>query len=100
MCTQNRHASPKTMADLEKVNVREFRNHLGKYMGKITPLAITRHGQTVGYYVPARPLPSDSERFALQQASAALDTMLTQQGITEDELVQEFRDLRAGKPSQ
>lgn len=87
------------MANLEKVNVREFRNNLGKYMGKTTPMAITRHGQTVGYYVPARPTPSKSERLSLQKASEALDAMLTQQGLTEDELVQDFRDLREGQRS-
>jgi antitoxin (DNA-binding transcriptional repressor) of toxin-antitoxin stability system len=82
------------MADLEKVNVREFRNNMSKYMGKTTPFAVTRHGQTVGYYIPARSTPSEAERLSLQKASEALDAMLTQQGITEDELVQEFRDLR------
>ena len=87
------------MAELEKVNVREFRNSMSKYMEKTTPFAVTRHGQTVGYYIPARPTPSEAERLSLQKASLALDAMLTQQGITEDELVQEFRDLREGKRS-
>ena len=87
------------MAELEKVNVREFRNKMSKYLGKTTPFAVTRQGQTIGYYIPARPTPSEAERLSLQKASEALDAMLTQQGITEDELVQEWRNLREGKRS-
>ncbi len=85
------------MTELEKVNVREFRNNISKYLEKTTPFAVTRHGQTVGYYIPARPTPGEAERLSLQKAAAAMDAMLNQQGITEDELIQEFRQIRAEK---
>ncbi len=85
------------MNNLERVNMREFRNNMSKYMDQKIPFAVTRHGQTVGYYIPARPTPTESERLSLQKAAEALDIMLSQDGITEDELVEEFRQLREGK---
>ncbi len=88
------------MAELEKVNVREFRNNMGKYMAKTTPFAVTRHGQTVGYYIPARPTPDETQRLALKKAGESIDQMLAEQGVTEDELVQAFRELREGHRSQ
>lgn len=87
------------MADLEKVNVREFRNNMSKYLAKTTPFAVTRHGQTVGYYIPARPTPNEEQRLALKKAGEALDKMLAEHGVTEDELVQEFREMREGHRS-
>jgi hypothetical protein len=88
------------MANLEKINIREFRNNMSKYMEKTTPFAVTRHGQTIGYYIPARPTPSEADLLSLQKASETLDSLLNQQGITEDQLVQEFRQLREGQRSQ
>ena len=35
-----------------KVGIREFRSDLAEYIASNTPVAITRHGQTVGYFVP------------------------------------------------
>jgi PHD/YefM family antitoxin component YafN of YafNO toxin-antitoxin module len=38
-----------------KVGIREFREKLASYvLESDTPVAITRHGDTVGYYIPAR----------------------------------------------
>jgi hypothetical protein len=85
------------MANLERVNMREFRNNMSKYMEQKIPFAVTRHGQTVGYYIPARPTPTEAERLSLQKAGEALDLMLSQEGITEDELLTEFRQMREGK---
>ncbi len=87
------------MADIEKINVREFRNNMSKYMEKSTPFAVTRHGQTVGYYIPAHPTPSETERLSLKKAGESVDKMLAEHGVTEDELVQEFRELRKGHHS-
>ena len=36
-----------------KVGIREFRENLTAYIESSTPVAITRHGETVGFYVPA-----------------------------------------------
>ena len=37
-----------------KVGVREFRSGLAEYIASATPVAVTRHGQTVGYFIPTR----------------------------------------------
>jgi len=38
-----------------KVGVKEFRAHLLSYLESVFPIAITRHGETIGYYIPAHP---------------------------------------------
>ncbi len=40
------------------------------------PVAITRHGETVGYYLPVRRKRSQSERFTLRQAAARWEELL------------------------
>jgi hypothetical protein len=62
-----------------------------------TPVAITRHGDTVGYFIPARRKRVATERAALKKAAAQLDAMLAAKGITEDELAAEFKRQRASK---
>jgi len=37
-----------------KVGLREFRADLAEYIASSTPVAITWHGQTVGYVVPTQ----------------------------------------------
>ena len=37
-----------------KVGIREFRADLAEYIASSTPVAVTRHGQTVGYFIPTR----------------------------------------------
>lgn len=82
----------------EKVGIREFREKLAAYLlESYAPVAITRHGDTVGYFIPARRKRSASERAALKEAAAQLDALLAAKGITEDELVSEFKSRRAAK---
>jgi PHD/YefM family antitoxin component YafN of YafNO toxin-antitoxin module len=53
-----------------KVGIREFREKLASYLLEAEqPLAITRHGDTVGYYIPARPKRTEAERAAPQGGS-------------------------------
>jgi antitoxin (DNA-binding transcriptional repressor) of toxin-antitoxin stability system len=38
-----------------KVGIREFRSQLPHYLLEVgQPLAITRHGETIGYYIPTQ----------------------------------------------
>ena len=81
-----------------RVGIREFREKLATYLLESdAPVAITRHGDTVGYYIPARRKRSEEERTALKEAAAQLDALLTAKGVTEDELVADFKRWRAGK---
>ena len=53
-----------------------------------------RHGQTVGYFLPTHKKPEQAELESLMQAAEKLDRLLAEKGITEDELIEEFRQLR------
>lgn len=77
--------------------MREFRNNLAKYLSATNPVAVTRHGQTVGYFLPTLQLPEKAELESLKIAAVKLDELLASNGITEDELVAEFRQLREGR---
>lgn len=83
-------------SNIVKIGMREFRAHLQQYLLTSTPMAITRHGETVGFYIPTRQHPQRAELDALKQAAKQLEKLLITEGITEDELVKEFRDLREG----
>lgn len=81
-----------------KVGIREFREKLATYvLESDTPVAITRHGDTVGYYIPARRKRSEAERSALREAASRLQKMLEAEGISEEEVIAGFRRWRAGK---
>ena len=82
------------MAGLTHVGVREFREALAEYLDAASPVAITRHGQTVGYYVPACGKADEQELATLRQAVSQLESLLAERGITEDEVVREFRTRR------
>jgi len=81
-----------------KVGIREFRERLASYvLESDAPVAITRHGDTVGYFIPARRKRSEAERAALKEAAAQLDALLAAKGLTEDDLVAEFKSRRKAK---
>ena len=79
---------------LEKIGMREFRDNLAKYLNSDRPIAVMRHGQTVGYFLPTQQQPADAELEGLKRASAKLDALLQATGISEDLLLAEFRQLR------
>jgi PHD/YefM family antitoxin component YafN of YafNO toxin-antitoxin module len=81
-----------------KVGIREFRDNLAAYLLESDqPVAITRHGDTVGYYLPARRKRTEEDREALQRAASRLQTMLTKEGLTEDRVLEEFQQWRASR---
>ncbi len=83
------------MGQLIRVGVREFREDLAEYLDSSTPVAITRHGQTVGYYIPARRQVQEQELLALKRAVEQLEALLVEHGISEEEVVREFQARRA-----
>ena len=76
-----------------KVGIREFRADLADYIASSEPVAITRHGQTVGYFIPAR-AQSEGDIAALKKASMTLDVLLAEHGLDAEELVSEFKAAR------
>jgi antitoxin (DNA-binding transcriptional repressor) of toxin-antitoxin stability system len=78
----------------QRVGIREFRENLSGYLESSTPVAITRHGETIGFYVPARKPPAEADLDALRRAGEQLDALIAASGSSEDELVNEFKALR------
>jgi PHD/YefM family antitoxin component YafN of YafNO toxin-antitoxin module len=53
-----------------KVGIREFPDKLASYLLETdVPVAITLHGDTVGYYIPARRKRAEADRVALKEAA-------------------------------
>lgn len=77
-----------------KVGIREFRENLSTYLESKTPIAITRHGMTIGIFVPTRPRLSQAELDALRAAAEEVQEMLAAAGTSEDEIVAEFKAMR------
>ena len=77
-----------------KVGIREFRENLAVYLEFKTPLSITRHGATIGIYIPTKPEPSQAELEALRVAGEKMQELIAAAGTTEDEIVADFKKLR------
>jgi antitoxin (DNA-binding transcriptional repressor) of toxin-antitoxin stability system len=78
------------------VGIREFRTRLADYLLKSDkPVAVTRHGQTVGYFIPARAARVDLDRAALKEAATKMDGMLRRAGFGDAQLDDVTRDFRA-----
>lgn len=81
------------MMEAAKVGIREFRASLAEYIESSTPVAITRHGQTVGYFIPARGQ-NEAELAALKRASQTLDELLARHKVDTEALVADFKQAR------
>ena len=78
------------------MGIREFRENLASYIESSTPVAITRHGETVGFYVPARRKQREADLDALRKAGEQLDALIAAAGVGEEELVNDFKKARRG----
>jgi antitoxin (DNA-binding transcriptional repressor) of toxin-antitoxin stability system len=84
-------------AKVAKVGMRQFRHEFGEWVDAGKPLAITKHGRTVGLYIPVRQRPAAAQLTALEEAGRVLDALMAQKGITEEQAVEEFKRLRRDK---
>ena len=82
---------------VEKVGVREFRSNIGKYIDSTEPIEVSRHGQTVGYFVPVRKKSDRADLEAFLTAARKVEALLSDREIDEEELMQEFKRLRKNK---
>ena len=76
-----------------KVGIREFRADLAEYIASSTPVVVTRHGQTVGYFIPTQGQ-IESDLAALRKASKTLDRLLESQNVEVEDLVADFKAAR------
>ena len=76
-----------------KVGIREFRADMAEYIASSTPVAVTRHGQTVGYFIPTQGQ-VDADIAALKKASQTLDKLLASREVDIEAVVTEFKSAR------
>jgi hypothetical protein len=85
--------------ETRSVGIREFRAGLAEFIDNKQPVAVTRHGQTVGFFIPtARPSQADLQ--ALRDATHKLQTIMS---LSEDEVdaaVRDFEALRKRAPAR
>ena len=75
------------------VGIREFRANLADYIKSDTPTTVTRHGHTVGYFIPTH---GDRQAAVAKfQASAAkVHAFIEAQGVDAEDLIKDFEDSR------
>jgi antitoxin (DNA-binding transcriptional repressor) of toxin-antitoxin stability system len=77
-----------------KIGIREFRENLADYLESDQPLAITRHGETLGFYIPAQKRSRTAELEAMRAAAKDLDEMIASWGASEGELMDEYKQIQ------
>ena len=80
-----------------RIGIRELRDKLASYMESTVPIEVTRHGQTVGFYIPVPRRPGQAEREALLEAGNRMQAELARLGLTEEELVADFKRWRKAR---
>jgi antitoxin (DNA-binding transcriptional repressor) of toxin-antitoxin stability system len=80
--------------EVTRIGIREFRENLATYLESRTPVAITRHGTTIGVYVPTQPKPSQADLEALRVAGEKMRELIAAAGTGEEDLVTDFKRLR------
>jgi antitoxin (DNA-binding transcriptional repressor) of toxin-antitoxin stability system len=80
--------------DTEKIGMREFRENLAGQLEAGKPLAITRHGETLGFYIPAQKKSRKAEVDAMRAAAKELDAVIAAWSAPEDELMHEYKEIR------
>jgi antitoxin (DNA-binding transcriptional repressor) of toxin-antitoxin stability system len=83
-----------------RIGIRELRDKLASYMESTVPIEVTRHGQTVGFYIPVPKRPGQAEREALLEAGRRMQAELARLGVTEEELVADFKRWRKARPAK
>jgi antitoxin (DNA-binding transcriptional repressor) of toxin-antitoxin stability system len=76
------------------IGIRELREKLSSFLESSEPIEVTRHGQTIGFFIPISRRPGQAEREALLEAGKRLDEELIRLGLKEDELLKEFKQWR------
>ena len=79
--------------ETEKIGMREFRENLAGYLEGGKPLAITRHGETLGFFIPQK-RSHKAEVTAMRAAAKDLDAMIAEWHASEDELMREYKEIR------
>ena len=83
--------------DTPSVGIREFRASLAEYIDTDAPVTITRHGQSVGLFVPLR-RPSAEDLQRLEASAAKVREAMPLSDDEVEAVVADFDALRRGLP--
>ena len=85
-----------------EVGVREFRANLPHFLAESDqPMAITRHGEVLGYFIPSkRRTPSEAQDAALMTAVARMREFVTGMSVGEDAVIADFKRARKAGNAQ
>jgi antitoxin (DNA-binding transcriptional repressor) of toxin-antitoxin stability system len=84
---------------MRRVGIREFRDHATQYLGGDEVLAIERHGQPIGFYIPTGASRQESFLQALERLEQTVQQVLAETGLSEEELSRMY-DLAASVPER
>ena len=76
-----------------KGGIREFRAGLSDFVDSDAPIAVTRHGHTVGYFIPVKE-DRTADVAALRAAGEKLDALLKLSDDDDDAAIDDFKQLR------
>lgn len=79
---------------VKAVAVAEFREKFAEHLMSPDPIAITKHGLTVGYYIPTHRPVREADKQALTEASRKLSELLEAQGLDPEDLIRDAIPLR------
>lgn len=82
----------------QRIGVRELREKFSLILESSETIEITKHGQTIGFFIPIPKRPGQAQRDALLEAGRRMDEELIRLGLKEDELLEEFRQWRRQRP--
>jgi antitoxin (DNA-binding transcriptional repressor) of toxin-antitoxin stability system len=77
-----------------RVGIRELRAKLASHLESVTPIEVTRHGRTIGLYVPLPQQGELDDRERLLEAGRLMQAELERLGLTEEELSADFKAWR------
>ena len=77
------------MTSLKTVGVREFRDHATTYLSGSEPVAVSKHGHVIGFYIPLDRDEHEVQR-AIAQLGQVVGQVLQESRLSEDELAALF----------
>lgn len=80
--------------DMPKVGIRELRENLASYLEGGRSFAITRHDQTLGFFVPAQKRSRTEVVAAARAATEEFQRLINSWGATEEELMEEIKEIQ------
>ena len=78
----------------QRIGLRELREKFSLFLESSEAIEVTRHGQTIGFFIPIPKRPGQAQREALLEAGKRMDDELIRLGLKEDDLLEEFRQWR------